>query len=104
MRHTMLSRLMMQLAVLALPLCILLVLLVSRLGQNAPADRQIYFIQLGRSKPGMVMLDIDRNLFARLAWNATIRNLGDWAWSPDGRQIAFRITRNISVDLMAMDA
>jgi len=90
-------------AALALLPCILLIFMVSGLGRAAPSTRQIYFIGEGRSRSGMVTLDVDRNLFARFDWKSPIRSVADWAWSPDGQQIVFRVTRNISVDLIGMD-
>jgi Tol biopolymer transport system component len=104
LRKTSLSHFITKTAFLALLPCVLLIVMVAELGQAAPSTRQIYFIGAGRGRPGMVTLDVDRNLFARFDWQVPLRSVADWAWSPDGQRLAFRVTRNISVDLLAMDA
>ncbi|MBZ0290465.1 MAG: hypothetical protein K8I30_22760 [Anaerolineae bacterium] len=83
---------------------LLVMFLAASVGKLTPPDPQIYFIQAGRIRPGMVALDLERNLFARMGWKMPIRSIADWAWSPDGQQVVFKVTRNISIDLMGMDA
>jgi Tol biopolymer transport system component len=104
LKKTSLARFITKTAVLALLPCVLLIVMVSGLGRAAPSTRQIYFIGAGRGRPGMVTLDMDRNIFARFEWQVPLRSVADWAWSPDGQQLVFRVTRNISVDLLAMDS
>jgi Tol biopolymer transport system component len=98
------GRFFLQIMVVLLLLCSVGLALASSLGRMTAPSPQIYFIPVLDGKPGMVMLDVGRSLFARRFWRSPIRTVSDWAWSPDGSQIAFRVTRNISVDIMAMDS
>jgi Tol biopolymer transport system component len=83
---------------------LLVMLAAASVGKLIPPDPQIYFIQAGRIRPGMVALDLSRNIFAPMGWKMPIRTVADWAWSPDGQRVVFKVTRNISVDLMGMKA
>jgi Tol biopolymer transport system component len=84
--------------------CAALVLLATVAGGLSAHNQQVYFVTQQGGKAGMVRLDVRRGIFTRYHWASPIRSVADWSWSPDGALIAFKVTRGISVDLMAMDS
>jgi TolB protein len=72
-------------------------------GQAAPPQQQIAFASGRVDRPGMYLMDADRDLTALLNTHLNIGTINDLAWSPNHQQMVFRGVYHISVDLFLLD-
>lgn len=69
----------------------------------ARPTRQVTFISSGRLRPGVYIMDINRQVVARYVRHSIIGRQTDSTWSPDFNTLVFRAVQNITIDLYAID-